>query len=293
MKKTGKQQSFTHLRSHNLTHLHHEPIGIQSTCRIGVGGLRTRGNSRGLTSSLREAALLAFDKFVGPKLLLMAGYLGFWPASVDDVVLVAQDAHVPILFETKQRSPKAAYMAVLPNGQRLPLKIYQKFATSKDANRQPELVRELVKQCGKNGERTIHICGITLGLLICGENNVLSNEQSNRSEPNRPYVRFHAGLNLFGDLRLVFNGAHTKMGNWGKLERRFEFLSSGERWALYATNNSTEDWGASTLRAYYNGFRIATSEGPEPNCEVPASILTSKNDRCRILTLDIPGSLLQ
>jgi hypothetical protein len=296
VKKTNKQKDFIQPRSHNLTHLHYEPIDIQATYRIGICGLRIPGNSKELTSALREVALKSFGTDVNPKkLMLMAGRLACghgsgWPTAVRDIAQIAVDARVPILFELESPPNVAGYTAVLPNGERLALEIYQLFAKSECANRHPELVEELLRQCGRAGERSIHICGITLGLLICGENNVLANEQG---KGNRPYVRFHGGSTLFPHLRLIFNGAHTKMGNWGKLERRFEFLSSGKRWALYATNNGKGEWGASTLRAYYDGSRIATSKGPEPNCRVPACICTSKNDRCRILTLDIPGSDLQ
>lgn len=287
MNNTRKQRKTTQPRSLNQTYRNHEPINIQSTCRIGVCGLRLCGNSRGRMASLRAVVLKSFADHVGPKLLLMSGRSDFWPTNVGSMARIACDARVPILFQS-ETSPKA-YVAVSSSGERLPLEIYQTFATSKDTGRKPQLVHELVKQCAKGGERTIYIGGLALGLLICGENNLLANKQSRR---NRGYIRFNAALNVFERLRLIFNGAHTKMGNWGKLERRFEFLSAGKRWALYATNNDRKEWGASTLRAYYNGSRIATSEAIERNCDVPAFLDTSDDDRCRILILDIPGSLL-
>ncbi len=91
------------------------------------------------------------------------------------------------------------------------------------------------------------------------------------------------------------------MGEWGKLERRFESLSANKRWFFYATNNRGKSWGSSTLRAYYDGYKIATSAGrPEFTAPlkgqrrgIPAALVTSKNNRVRILTLDIPGNLLQ
>lgn len=283
-------------RSLNTTYLRHEPISIGSTYRIGICGLRKRGTSIGMTTSVCEAVHRAFNPFSGPKLLLMAGSLPFWPKGIGDIRKVAKVGNVTILFEATVHPRKRAYMAILPNGKPLPLRIYQSFATSADANNQPELVEELIKQCGKDGERTIHLCGIKMGLLICGEINVLSNEQGNIKDRNRPYIRFHrsdTGVQLFAHLRLVFNGAHTKMGEWSKLDRRFRFLSSGKRWALYATNNDKTAWGTSTLRAYYNGIRVATSRGPEPNWDLPVNVLTSTNDRCRILTLDLPAHCLE
>jgi hypothetical protein len=298
MKKNGKQQSHSQPPSLNRTYRHHEPIEAGSTCRIGVCGFRTCGTSQELTYALKEAALNAFGTFAGPKLLLLAGSLHSWPTSVNEIRRIARAAHVPILFECEIQG-RAAYMAVPAKGRQLPLKIYQLFIDSNQANREPGRVEELIGQCKKDGKRTIHISGITLGLLVCGENNVLANKQGDTSQVNRAYVRGHDGSNLFRHLRLIFNGAHTKMGEFGKLKRRFEFLSSGRRWALYATNNKRansekeQEWGVSTLQAYYNGSRIATSEGPDPNCKVPTSIFTSGNDQCRILTLDIAGHLLR
>jgi hypothetical protein len=67
---------------------------------------------------------------------------------------------------------------------------------------------------------------------------------------------------VFEEVRVVFNGGHSTMGNWGKMDERFKYLSRERRWAFYATNCGNNGWGRSTVRA------------------------------CLALVLDIPGRML-
>jgi hypothetical protein len=235
-----------------------------------------------------------------------------WP-TVDQIAGVARNTKLPILFQTIEPETKPFYTAVSGAGKKLPLEVYQQFSTGKNAT--PEAVKGLVKECNPSGERAIDIAGLTVGLLICGENNVLTNKRSDHNRGVR--VRHSRARDLFRGVRLIFNGAHTKMGNWGKLEWRFRFLSKHKRWFFYATNNNDkrEKWGKSTLCVYYNRRRIATSAGLEQRGTakqevngkikwedvhlrgqkdpISFALVTSKHDRCIILTVDIPGKLLQ
>lgn len=318
MNKSGKQKAAQRL-SFNETHLQRTPIDADSTYRIGLCGFRING-SRQLVPSLKEAVSAAFSGADRAKLLLLPGRWkcgrwecrNSWP-TIDQIAEVAIAAKLPIFFETIEAAPKPFYTAVSHTGKQLPLRLYQQFWNCKNAT--PELVEGLISECNWKGKRAVHIGGVTLGLLICGENNVLANKQS---DDNRAYVRYSPdspGATLFERFRIVFNGSHSKMGEWGKLERRFESLSANKRWFFYATNNKGKRWGSSTLRAYFNGGKIATSAGPPESssaattevnggiswnvtlkgkeCQIPAVLVTSKDDRCRILTLDIPGKLLQ
>jgi hypothetical protein len=301
--KSGKQEATPPL-SFNKTHLQQTSIDLESTYRLGVCGFRIRGN-RKLVRSLSEAVGKAFNRADVHKLLLLPGHRKkkYWPTA-DEIAGVAKAEKLPILFETMEGASKPFYTAVSRTGKRLRLEVYQRFSTCKEAK--PVAVKELVDECNPRGMRVVHIGDFTLGLLICGENNVLANKQD---DYNRAYVRHGPFSNLFPGIRLIFNGAHTKMGEWGKLERRFEFLSANKRWFFYATNNDQKTWGSSTLRIYYDGCKIATSIGPastEVNrdiswnvtlkgqkYQIPAAVVTSKDDRCRILTLDIPRKLFR
>lgn len=115
---------------------------------------------------------------------------------------------------------------------------------------------------------------------------------------------------LFPHLNVTFNGSHTPMGNWGKLERRFEYLSEDRRWAFYATNTDRLRWGRTALRVYFDGNLVATSEGiegaPKDHAleldgeRVPAKLVrdeaaleSGEVEGFRGLVFDVPGRLLQ
>jgi len=303
MNETGRQRTIP--PSSNKTHQQRTPIEADCTYRIGLCGFRISG-SRQLVPSLKEAVLAAFSGADREKLLLLPGRwkCGSWECrnswpTVDQIAEVALAAKLPILFETIGAAPRPFYTAVSDTGKELPLKLYQQFWNCKNATK--DAVEGLVKECDLKGLRAVHLGGLTLGLLICGENNVLANKQS---DDNRAHVRHSPdspAASLFPRVRIIFNGTHSKMGEWGKLERRFESLSANKRWFFYATNNKGKSWGSSMLRAYYDGYKIATSaEPPEFTAPlkgqrhgIPAALVTSKNNRVRILTLDIPGNLLQ
>jgi hypothetical protein len=289
----------------NLTHPRWTSPNPYSTYRIGLCGFRIQG-SRQLAASLSEAVQAAFDTANAGRLLLLPGRWkrrNPWP-NVDEIAAIASDAKLPILFETTE-GEWPLYTAVSDRGKRLPLRLYQRFANCKEAK--PEAVQKLANDCNMTGIRVVHLGGVTLGVLICGENNIIANRQDNKNEA---YVRHGIAPNLFRDVRLIFNGAHSKMGEWGKLDRRFEFLSAEKRWFFFAANNVGRTWGSSTLRVYYNGQKVATSAGLDnrnatnggkswnvtlsgqrhPIC---ATIASSNDDRCKLLTLDIPAKLLR
>jgi hypothetical protein len=153
-------------------------------------------------------------------------------------------------------------------------------------------VGDLLEAC-QRGQRIVLLGGFPIGLLVCGENNVLTNIQS---QGNRAVLRHHGQGEVFlrEKTRIVFNGAHDPMGNWGKLDRRFELLSAHERWAFYATNVRT-NWGRSILRAYFDGHLIATTWGSEDGRSPPGveiDVVDAKDDLCQALWLDVPAAML-
>ena len=97
-------------------------------------------------------------------------------------------------------------------------------------------------------------------------------------------------------MRVVFNGAHSTMGNWGKLDERFKLLSGQRGRAFYATNCGKAGWGRSTVRGYYSGVLLADSFGlrdaPPPGVPEPELVHDPVNDRCLALVFDIPGRML-
>lgn len=79
---------------------------------------------------------------------------------------------------------------------------------------------------------------------------------------------------------VVFDGAHTEMGNLGKLWKRFEWLSADPpgrrpRPALFATNNTKGSWGR-TLGAWWGGEKLATG----------ATVLSAWTERGVLLVIE-------
>jgi len=108
----------------------------------------------------------------------------------------------------------------------------------------------------ETSERIIDIAGVRLGILLCGENNVLTNIQSRMNEARlrHPSLAWPFGYDV------LVNPSHTSMGNWGKLHKRFSYLSSGNRVLVYCTNNTRRYSWKSALSVYIDGQRIMDGE---------------------------------
>ncbi len=219
----------------------------------------------------------------GQRLLLLPGAQAPWPGDQAAVMRVAAEFDAGALFETAS----GVWVASTSTGPILSTAIRQTFGTSAEANADPGLVDALLAACAPGGERTVPLVGIGVGLLACGENNVLRNAQA---DGNRVSVRHHPGASLLMHVPVVFNGAHTNMGNWGKLNRRFQFLSKRARLCLYATNNGADvaSW-RSSLGAWYDGKKVADGEGVLRSNLLSTRLVKDADDRLRALVLRLPA----
>ena len=156
-----------------------------------------------------------------------------------------------------------------PDGSLYPITFGELFSTSKEAT--PDKVRDLISKLSTN--RLLNIDNKMFALMICGENNIIRNQQSLE---NQPSVR-HVGGQWPQPYDILLNPAHTVMGNWGKLEKRFSLFSSQNRLALFCTNNTSHSssW-RSCLRFYRNGNLIQNGDTP-----------TSRSNDWRVLTIQI------
>lgn len=209
----------------------------------------------------------------------------FWPVGTEVITKQAREYGFSALFET-QLSDGIHYHVYDRHGGIQPDSYPQVFAGSQEANakKNQHLVQDLFSACQKDGSRILTVGGVKLGLLICGENNILYNKQS---DGNRVSVRHHPGSDIFDDVRVVLNGSHTVMGNWGKLERRFEYLSRDKRFMFYTTNN-TKSWWTTSLRVYYDGQRLADGKGVWKDDLYPIKMVKDPQDRFRALVVDVP-----
>lgn len=116
------------------------------------------------------------------------------------------------------------------NGKLIDRNIIQHFAT-KDIEQDPALMSKFLKDL--KSKRSFSVRGKTVRWLICGELNMLRNEQSNN---NKPLFRFKedrelskAYKSIFDDTDIFINPTHTAMGNQGKMHKRREALSKKKR----------------------------------------------------------------
>lgn len=109
--------------------------------------------------------------------------------------------------------------------------IIQLFATSKQVNRNNSLMKKFLSEF--ENDRSIEIKNKTLRLIICGEINVVKNNQANNNE-----VTFRlendSGLNnkfkkIFTRTDIFIDPTHTQMGNQGKLEMRRKYFSKNKK----------------------------------------------------------------
>jgi hypothetical protein len=146
-----------------------------------------------------------------------------------------------------------AYFHFLPSGNVGNSSFTQLFWNSSNAT-----ITHVEKLCRmfETKERIVEITGVRLGILLCGENNVLTNTQSrmNEAKLRHPSLAWPFGYDV------LVNPSHTSMGNWGKLHKRFSYFSSGNRVLVYCTNNTRRYSWKSALSVYIDGQKIMDGE---------------------------------
>jgi hypothetical protein len=242
-------------------------------------------------ADVEEAAHLAADR--GADLLVLALYsfgLVFHPeGTAQDLV---DRMGLAILAEPDPRpKPNCEYPTTLyrPRSARTPL-LDQQFASGEEANKNPRKVREVLdaleREEGEEGERRFVLGGVRVGVLLCGENNILTN-------PNRgPAAQRYPDMGWPWSYDVLLNPSHTRMGNWNLLGPRFEYFSQGGRTAIYCTNNGNDaHWPGkawtSALSIYQDGRRIASGEGALSGHEAEVQMDVAPSGEWRMLTVDV------
>ena len=243
--------------------------------------------SAGLATALGGAFT---GEAAGPRIVLLPGWAPKWPVGDDVVVGVCRKHGASVLFE-RCLGNTGTWTAFDGSGAPLGVEVNQVLSDSGQADREPATVGALLRECAPGGSRTLRLEGADVGLLCCGENNVLKCAQARGNEVS---VRHHPKASIFDHVPVVFNGAHSNMGNWNKLKKRFEYLSRDRRLAIFLTNNSRSSWRASA-RVYFDGGLLADGEDVvATNAPVGARIVRDQDgDRFRALVVTAPGSVLQ
>ncbi len=251
---------------------------------IAVGSMR-EAPSHARNAALRRLLAAVTVEVGAAPLVLLPGVCAGWPKDERTIARIAAEYNATILFECVRRG----WCVAKADGQVEDWASWQRFGSSREADRNPGLVQALVAAAERGGERRLRLGGHDVGLLACGENNVLRNAQS---RDNAVGVRHDAADRLFPGAKVVFNGAHTEMGNLGKLWKRFEWLSAdppGEkpRLALFATNNTKGSWGR-TLGAWWGGEKLATGATVLPaGTSRDVRLVVEPHDGARAIVIDI------
>jgi hypothetical protein len=265
------------------------PTTVVPAMRVAAIGLRA-----GLSSQRGDHAVKALEScfrgWNGARLALFPGVSNDFidrEAWVEAIRTAARTIGAVVLFESTGNHDTRCFWAYDGTSGTNLLAVRQVFSTSTEANRDPSLVNQVLSRSAPGGTGSTSVAGRAVGLLVCGENNVLRNEQSAN---NAVSVRHHPHKDLFGHAEIVCNGAHTVMGNWGKLDRRFEYLSRQCRVALYATNCDGASW-RSACRVYFDGRRIASGGGVDEST-ANARVIHDSHEMYRAVILDLaPRSL--
>ena len=138
------------------------------------------------------------------------------------------------------------------NGKLIDRQIVQYFATSKDINGNSNLMVDFLKHFDKC--RNIKFKNKIIRWLICGELNVLKNEQK---KDNKTKFRFDNTYELneyfnqiYNNTDIFINPTHTQMGNQGKMKKRRDFLSRNRK--LYISTSNFDLQSYLKKRSIYN-----------------------------------------
>lgn len=153
----------------------------------------------------------------------------------------------------------------IEKGKLLPKRMLQGFWESKQVKQRTDDYAKVANGIF-NRERTVEIDGIRFLLIVCGENNLLTNEQKNANKVKLRHEIDGQNLENLNNLNhdIVFNPAHTQMGNLGKMKRRWEALSlpreeGVSRLAIFVTNTNKKR-GRSSMYVFKNGKEIPLTE---------------------------------
>lgn len=180
-------------------------------------------------SEIEEAAKIASNEKAD--LLILPGYYACnHPSSsfLQKIKEISSENNLNILSEAINR--KRSTFLIKPNSDSN-IEFTQYFARGNDNKEQ---YKELSDSLSRN-KRNFIIKKRRIRLLLCGENNYFTNERYNAKEVNKVCIRYN---DLFWDnsYDILINSAHTTMGQWNLLNKRFSKLSDQNKIVIYTTN---------------------------------------------------------
>lgn len=292
---TEQNHAKTSTQKSDITHKHQAIFEFDQDDMIEVVLLSFKLDERALNDQVLDEAYAQICKTDHPHRIILHPGVGYkkdfmWPKSPSSIKQTAKKYGVSAFFEAHDPERNEAYYFAYQHADHLDrMEPAQLFGTSKVANQKKPLINQLIAHSQQQGERVAQVRGVPFGFMMCGENNLLVNQQS---QQNRVSVRHHPELDVFDHVRCVVNGAHTTMGNWGKLERRFEYLSRNERFCFYLTNRSDNTW-KTALRVYYNSERLVDGKVILNSNRFKSKLIIDPADRYRAISIHLPYELMK
>lgn len=202
----------------------------------------------GLGRSKRIECTIDILNSAAEPFVMFSGHTLFEQEDVFSVESGLTNKHVTALLEVRHVKSSSFLnnehcLFLVRNGEVHNMFSQQLFATSKEIKNNADLAERLLLELEQR--RKIEVEGKRCLILQCGENNILTNIQS---EHNRAVFRFSDNMvlskrfqTLLEDTDIILNPMHTPMGNQGKMQKRREYLSADNRYYFSCSNTRSRD----------------------------------------------------
>lgn len=173
-------------------------------------------------------------------LILFSGHTIGFANEIEKLQYTIKNDQSEVIFELQNiKSEKIGNCLYhIKKGKMINLYTNQIFTQSGEIEGNYELGDRLLHEFENN--RIIQIKGLSILIIQCGEINILKNIQS---EENRVEFRLSDDpilserfTKIFTETDIFLNPIHTPMGNQGKIQKRREFFSKGNKYYFSASN---------------------------------------------------------
>lgn len=120
-----------------------------------------------------------------------------------------------------------------------------------------------------SGRRTLELNGISIKVMLCGENNILK---------TRPHLAMPKGMEWSWDYDVIVNPTHDSATR-PELWKRYAHWSKEGRNVIHTTNNFRRTTWDTAIRIYRNGEMFRDANSCEP---------TAPHQRWRLVVVDVP-----
>jgi hypothetical protein len=225
-------------------------------------------------SHVQEASKVSAEH--GAQFLILPGY-SLGPGQDDPAAIqrFADESGLHILAEAHNTHQLQDTFCFRPNEE--PLGPFIQYF-HRGANATRDAIQQVTEEF-QEGKRLFKVEGKTIGVLLCGENNILRNVKNNNYEP-RPR---HRGLKWHFVYDVLVNPAHDTMGEWHLLHKRFAYFSRGGRTLLYCTNNNRSSSWKISLCVYRDGRKVLMGDDLTEAKDPPTKI----SDGWRLVTVEV------